>query len=134
MCKKIIIYSVISIFALVVLFLCFSYLKKNKVSEDSGRFCVYLIDLEGNIVDEKEIMYQKGDTLVGILEEEFNNFVMSNNGFLHSIGDLEEEKTHKKWIYISIILDDEYSNKGLSQITLKDGMVIKFILEEYLYE
>lgn len=131
--KKIILYYAISIIALVVLFSCFAYLKKDKASKDSGSFYVYLIDLEGIVVDKKEIMYQKGDTLVDVLKVEFDNFNMNNNGFLHSIGSLEEEKTQEKWIYISIILDDEYSNKGLSQISLKDGMVIKFILEEYLY-
>lgn len=131
--KKIILYCVISIIALVMLFSCFVYLKKDKTSKDSGSFYVYLIDLEGIVVDKKEIMYQKGDTLVDVLKVEFDNFNMNNNGFLHSIGTLEEEKTQEKWIYISIILDDEYSNKGLSQISLKDNMVIKFILEEYLY-
>lgn len=131
--KKIILYCVISIIALVMLFSCFVYLKKDKASKDSGSFYVYLIDLEGIVVDKKEIMYQKGDTLVDVLKVEFDNFNMNNNGFLHSIGTLEEEKTQEKWIYISIILDDEYSNKGLSQISLKDNMVIKFILEEYLY-
>ena len=53
-------------------------ISRHFASKSEGQIQVRLIDLEGNITKEKEIEFDKGDSLQYLLEENFDNVVIEN--------------------------------------------------------
>lgn len=132
--NKKVIYILSSIFGLVALLLAVLLINKNFISKDIGNITVSLIDENGIVLDIKEISYKENDKLVDLLDENFENFSLGDDGFLDSIGTLEGYSTSTSLFYISIVVDGEYSNYGLRQLEFRNGMEISFVLEEYKYE
>ena len=127
--KKLILYISLTIFSLIILVGSYFLLNKNFNSVDEGKIEIILINLDGEEICKKEIKYSKNETLKEILENNFNHVVIEN-GMLMSIGELKTESDYKP--YISILINDEESSKGILQIEFKDGMKITF--KEVIYE
>lgn len=105
---------------------------RNVTSDVIGTFEVKLIDVENEVADEKTISFEKDDTLVELLKEEFDPFVIKD-GYVSSIGELKEYTLGNTLYYISLIVDGEYSTVGVNSIKLVDGLEISFVMEQYSY-
>lgn len=115
MLKKIIITIVgVSLLAGLVVFVSI-----NPKANDDGQCLILVYDEE--LVYEKNLNFQKGQTLFELMNENFT-IVMEGNVIL-SIDDVKTDFVND---YIAIYINDLYANKGIRQIELKDKDVIKF--------
>lgn len=100
-------------------------------SKADGSIQVEVIDLEQNVLQDKSVDFMEGDTLVDLVEENFDN-VTIDNGMLMTIDELT---TPEDWSsFICIYVDDEMSDVGINDIVVKDGMKVSFIMTEFNYE
>ena len=122
---------VLTIISLLVLVLGSLYLSNNFTSKTQGDVLIELIDIDGNISDSRRIDYQKGDTLVSLIESNYDN-VLIENGMLMTIEDFE---TASDWsTFISIYVNDEMSMVGINDIEFDDNTKVSFIMTEFVYE
>ena len=99
--------------------------------EDQDSITVSYVDVEGETVDEKEIPFDEDDTLVGLMEDNFEN-VSVEYGMIMT---LEDYETPDDWsTFLCIYVDDEMSEVGIEDIELVDGMEVSFVVTEYSYE
>lgn len=93
---------------------------------------------QGEVLSTDDIYYKEGDTLIDLLEEKYKGTFKVKEGqygaYITSIGDIEEKKEDNILYYISIYVNDEYANSGISTLSFKDKDVIKFKLEKYEYQ
>lgn len=128
--KNRILTMILSLVGVIVFVIASVMVSRQFASKSDGQIQVQLIDLEGNITKEKEIEFDKGDTLQYLLEENFDNVVIEN-GMLMSI---ENFITPLDWsTFISIYVDNEISPVGLLDIEFKDGTLISFVMTEFIY-
>ena len=122
---------VLTIISLLVLVLGSLYLTNNFTSKTKGDVLIELIDIEGNISDSRQIEYQEGDTLVSLVESNYDN-VLIENGMLMTIEDFE---IASDWsTFISIYVNDEMSMVGINDIKFDDNTKVSFIMTEFVYE
>ena len=120
----------VTVVAVVVLALGVVAISGNFTSKGLGEIQVELVDLEGN-KESKTIVFNEGDTLVSLIEENFENVVIEN-GMVMSI---EDFTTASDWsTFISIHVDDVESMVGIKEIVFTDGTKISFIMTEFVYE
>lgn len=120
----------VTVVAVVVLALGVVAISSNFTSKGLGEIQVELVDLEGN-KESKTIVFNEGDTLVSLIEENYDNVVIKD-GMLMSI---EDFTTASDWsTFISINVDDEMSTVGIKEIEFTDGTKISFIMTEFIYE
>lgn len=99
--------------------------KKN--ADSDGSFKVELVDLEG-VKEEKTIAFKTGDSLVVLLDENFDNFVVEGTALM-SIGNLY---TAKDWNpYIAIYVDGQYGSVGIKEQSIYDGMILTLKMETF---
>ena len=128
--KNRILTMILSLIGVIVFVVASVMVSRHFALKSEGQIQVKLIDLEGNITKEKEIEFDKGDTLQYLLEENFDNVVIEN-GMLMSI---ENFTTPLDWsTFISIYVDNEISPVGLLDIEFKDGTLISFVMTEFSY-
>ena len=128
--KNRILTMILSLIGVIVFVVASVMVSRHFALKSEGQIQVKLIDLEGNITKEKEIEFDKGDTLQYLLEENFDNVVIEN-GMLMSI---ENFTTPLDWsTFISIYVDNEISPVGLLDIEFKDGTLISFVMTEFIY-
>ena len=105
-------------------------MKDNFTSTSLGTIQIELVDLDGNSTS-KSIPFEQGDTLVSLLEANYENVVVEN-GMLMTIENLT---TAADWSYfISIYVNDEMSMVGVMEIAFEDQMKISFVMTEFVYE
>lgn len=131
MCKKIV-YIISSVFALVVLFFAICLLNKGLGSKQNGKVYITLIDIDQNVLLTETIEFKEGDSLPSLLDEKFDNFDFSD-GYVKAIGSLSEYSNEVGLYYISLYVNDQYSELGISMIELENEMKITFKMEEYLW-
>ncbi len=122
---------VVSVIALCLLALCFSIMSSSFNATDLGTIDVELINLENEVISEKEISFNEGDELVSLIEDNFDN-VTFKDGMIMSIESFETPDDYS--VFISIYVDDKMSEVGLKDIKYKDGTKISFILTEFNYD
>lgn len=122
---------VLSVVALCLLILCGSLISSSFNAANLGSINVEVVDLDKTMISQKELSYEEGDTLVSLIEENFNNVVM-DNGMLMSIETLETPEDFSK--FICIYVDDKMSEVGIEDIQFNDGTKIKFELTEFNYD
>ena len=129
--KKLILTIVLSVVAVIIFIGAYLMLSKDYTSDSDGEILVTLVDLDGNVVKEKTIKFNEGDTILPLLEANFSNVVMEN-GMLMTI---ETLTTPSDWSsYICIYVDDEMSMVGLLDIAFTDGTKLSFVMTEFVYE
>ena len=122
---------IVTIIAVVVLVAGIFALSKSFSSKKDGTIEVEIVNLEGKTINDKSIDYQTGDTLVSLLESNFDN-VKVEDGMLYTIDELT---TPEDWsTYICIYVDDQMSQVGIEEIQFKDGTKISFVDTELNYE
>ena len=126
--KKLAIYIPLTIISIIILVASYFFIYKKYVTKEEGKIEVVLVDLDGTVVSEKEIEFEKNDTLEKLLKENYSNVVIKD-GMLMSI---DKFTTPTDWSrYISIYVDDEISNYGVLDIKFIDGTKISFVMVEY---
>ncbi len=122
---------VLTIIALVVLVLGGMVFSKTFSSTSDGSITVELVELDGSLKSSKEIEFKKGDQLLTLIEENYENVVIEN-GMLMSI---DTFTTASDWsTFISIDVNGEASMVGLNEIEYEDGMIISLKMTEFIYE
>ena len=117
-----IIVSIIAVIVLVVGIVVF--INNTTTSKINDSITVEVIDINGQLIKEKVIEYNKDDTLVNLIENNFNN-VLIENGMLMSI---ESLTTPEDWsTFICIYINDEMSKYAIDEMTFNNGDKISFI-------
>ena len=100
-------------------------------AKGDGVITVRVEELDGTVLSEKEIEFYEGDTLIKLIEENFNNVVVDNG----MIMEIETYKTPSDWsTFLSVYVDDKMSEVGLKDIVYSDGMKITLKVTEFIYE
>lgn len=90
----------------------------------TGKVTIEIVGLENNILDTKELEFSINQTLIELLEDNYQ--IIIEKGMLIKIDDLHTLDTTKE--FIKIYVNDQTSLSGITSITLKDGDKISFIL------
>ena len=121
----------VTMVAIVVLIVGVYAISNSFTSTSLGTIQVELVNLDGQVTSEKEIAFKEGDTLVGLLEQNYEN-VLVQDGMVMSIADFT---TAEDWsTFISIYVDDEMSMVGILDIEFTDGTKISLVMTEFIYE
>ena len=116
----------VALLVVVVFFLVDSFSAKG-----DGVITVRVEELDGTVLSEKEIEFYEGDTLIQLIEENFNNVVFDNG----MIMEIETYKTPSDWsTFLSVYVDDKMSEVGLKDIVYVDGTKITLKVTEFIYE
>jgi hypothetical protein len=103
-------------------------LAKREEAKDNGTITIELIDLENNVLSTEYHNYKAGDTLFKILDDnydiEYENSVFG--GYIIKIDSLHAP--NKNELFIKILVNDEFSTVGVSQIKLENKLKVTFIL------
>lgn len=127
--KNLILKITLSVVALGVLVLGIILLHSSFKPDYDGIITVEVVGLDGSTIKEKEIEFNEGDLLIDLIEHNFNN-VTYQNGMIMSI---EDYNTPIDWsTFLSIYVNDEMSEVGLSDIKFIDGTKISLIITEYI--
>ncbi len=127
--KKILIMIVSTVIAIGVIIGSYVLIAKPFEAKYDGNITVEVLDLEGNTIKSKEIGFIEGDTLVSLVEANFDN-VLIKDGMIMNIEDYE---TPSDWsTFLSIYVDNEMSMVGILDIVFKDGTIISFRITEYI--
>lgn len=122
---------VLSIVAVLVLAFGIFYFTAPKTAESLGTVNVELVDLEGEQIKAVETEFAPEDTLVGIVEENFENVVIENGMILA----MEDYVTPEDWsTFLCIYVNEEMSNVGIADIVLEDEMTVSFVVTEFVNE
>lgn len=129
--KNLILKIVLSVIGIFILVVCGIILSKSFISSSDGVIIVELIDLEGEIIKEEEIEFNIGDSLVTLIENNFDN-VKFDNGMLMEI---ENYVTPSDWsTFISVFVDGKTSMVGISDIEFKNNTKISLVITEFIYD
>ncbi|MGI6781664.1 MAG: DUF4430 domain-containing protein [Acholeplasmataceae bacterium] len=126
--RNLIIKIISSIIALGLIITSFVFLSKREEAKHSGTITVELIDIDNTLLSTDEINFKKGDTLLGLLEANYEvEYQMETFGaFIIRIGDLYAPNRFETFIKIEV--NGVMSSVGVSSIKLVDQMRITFRL------
>ena len=105
-------------------------INNSRLANTKGSVTIELVDLDEKIVSSNKIRFKEEDSLVSIVSNNYEN-VTIENGMLLSIEDFTTDTVNWRY-YISILVNGDYSNFGINDIELVDGMIITFKLVEYI--
>ena len=98
-------------------------------SKADGEIQFVYVDVEGKTVIDEKLEFNEGQTLVEILQENFDNVVVENG----MIMTFEDYVTPADWSsYICIYVNDEMSMVGIMDIEFEDDTKISFVITEYV--
>ena len=127
--KKLIIKIVLSVVCVAVIMLIAIAARNAFVSKADGEIQVVYVDVEGNTISEKQIEFKEGDTLIGLLQDNFKNVTL-NDGMIMTF---EDFVTPTDWSqFITIYVNDEMSMVGILDIKFEDGTKISLVITEYV--
>ena len=126
--KKLILKIIYSIIALGLIITVFVMLAKREEAKDNGTITIELIDLENNVLSTKNHNYKVGDTLFKILDD---NYDIEYENSVFGVYIIKIDSLHapnKNELFIKILVNDEFSTVGVSQIKLENKLKVTFIL------
>ena len=127
--KKLIIKMVLSIICFFALTFIVIASKNAFESKADGEIQVVYVDVEGNTISDKIIKFKEKDTLVKLLQDNYNNVVIENS----MIMSFEDFNTPSDWSqFISIYVNDEMSMVGILEIEFENNTKISLIITEYV--
>ena len=111
-------------------------------AEGLGQITFELYDSEGSIVATKEVSYQSGDTLLGLLMDEFTVYCQDEQGSPSETCDyvgpygtyimgLDDVHAFENGTYIAFYINGEYAMTGIDVTNIEDGFVYQFKYETY---
>lgn len=132
MSKKlnIILTIIISLIACIGIVFTIIFINNPDFAKTKGTVTIELVDLDDKKVLSKDINFKEKDTLVSIVSDEFDN-VLIENGMVITIEEFTTDTIN--WsVYISILVNGEYSMVGINDIELVDELIVTFKMEEYI--
>ena len=132
MSKKlnIILTIIISLIACIGIVFTIIFINNPDFAKTKGTVTIELVDLDDKLVLSKDINFKEKDTLVSIVSDEFDN-VLIENGMVITIEEFTTDTLN--WsVYISILVNGEYSMVGINDIELVDELIVTFKMEEYI--
>ncbi len=103
-----------------------------------GTIIIKIENENGEVLSEKEVNFLKGDSLVDLVNKEYNGQIEYSNGdygmYLTKIHEIREVREQTYMLYISILKNGEYSEFGISNLPFEDGDIITFKLVRYDFE
>lgn len=115
---------ILSIFAIIGIGVSSYYIYRHYEPENGGVISIEIIELDGTLANKKSIEFEDGDSLVTLLNENFENVVIET-GMIMSIDSLT---TPADWsTFICIYVDNEMSQVGILDIEFENGTLISFI-------
>ncbi len=128
--NKTLVKIIATVIALAVIVFAGLKLKDSYLINSDGKIEVLIVNLENVEIKHKTIRFREGDTLVKLLEDNFDNVLMKD-GMLMNIETLE---TPADWSsFICIYVDDKMSEVGIEQIKFTDGTKISLVMTELVY-
>lgn len=126
--KKLTLKIIYSIIALGLIITGFVMLAKREEAKDNGTITIELIDLENNVLSTEYHNYKAGDTLFKILDD---NYDIEYENSVFGVYIIKIDSLHapnKNELFIKILVNDEFSTVGVSQIKLENKLKVTFIL------
>ena len=126
--KKLILKIIYSIIVLGLIITGFVMLAKREEAKDNGTITIELIDLENNVLSTEYHNYKAGDTLFKILDD---NYDIEYENSVFGVYIIKLDSLHapnKNELFIKILVNDEFSTVGVSQIKLENKLKVTFIL------
>lgn len=123
--KKQILYLVLGLLAIVICIVGILFIQKTFTAKGDGSIQIEVVDVNEEIIKSKKITYNDGDTLVSLVEDNFDNVTITT-GMLMTI---ETLTTPSDWsTFICIYINGEMSNEGINDLGFSDGDKISFIM------
>ena len=132
--KELILNLVVTFIGIVVVALVGVFLLKENTSDTKGDITIEVINLNGEKVINDEISFKEGDTLLGLLKENYE--LRSDDSYGSTfIYDIDDVKTGND-TFLGIYVNDEMSMVGVDLIELEDGLIVSFrvTIIDYDYE
>lgn len=125
---------ILSVVAIAILALCIVVGRNSFASKYDGKIIVEVVDIDEKVIKKQEIKFMKGDTLVKLISDNFDNVEVTGEGEWQMIQRIESIENASDWsTYISIYVDDVESPVGIASIEFADGTKISFKLIENPY-
>ena len=132
--KELIFKIVVTVIGIVVVALVGIFLLRENTSDTKGDITIEVINLNGEKVINDEISFKEGDTLLGLLKENYE--LRSDDSYGSTfIYDIDDVKTGND-TFLGIYVNDEMSMVGVDLIELEDGLIVSFrvTIIDYDYE
>ena len=132
--KELIFKIVVTFIGIVVVALVGIFLLRDNTSDTKGDITIEVINLNGEKVINDKISFKEGDTLLGLLKENYE--LISDDSYGSTfIYDIDEVKTGND-TFLGIYVNDEMSMVGVDLIELEDGLIVSFrvTIIDYDYE
>ena len=125
--KKLVLSVVLSVILVVVMLTAIYFITKEFTPDYDGTITVEVIGLNNEVVKSKEIEFNKGDKLVDLVAENFDNFIVENSEYGAYIVNIENIiKAEDSYVYVAIYVNGEYASSGLDTLEFNDGDKITF--------
>jgi hypothetical protein len=132
--KELILKLVVTFIGIVVVALVGIFLLRENISETKGNITIEVIDLNGEKVIDDKIPFKEGDTLLGLLKENYELRSDDSYGstFIYDIDDVKMGND----TFLGIYVNNEMSMVGVDLIELQDGLIVSFrvTIIDYDYE
>ena len=132
--KELVFKIVVTFIGIVVVALVGIFLLRDNTSDTKGDITIEVINLNGEKVINDKISFKEGDTLLGLLKENYE--LRSDDSYGSTfIYDIDEVKTGND-TFLGIYVNDEMSMVGVDLIELEDGLIVSFrvTIIDYDYE
>jgi hypothetical protein len=132
--KELMLKLVVTFIGIVVVALVGIFLLRENISETKGNITIEVIDLNGEKVIDDKIPFKEGDTLLGLLKENYE--LRSDDSYGSTfIYDIDDVKTGND-TFLGIYVNNEMSMVGVDLIELQDGLIVSFrvTIIDYDYE
>ena len=132
--KELILKLVVTFIGIVVVALVGIFLLRENISETKGDITIEVINLNGEKVINDKISFKEGDTLLGLLKENYE--LRSDDSYGSTfIYDIDDVKTGND-TFLGIYVNNEMSMVGVDLIELQDGLIVSFrvTIIDYDYE
>ena len=129
--KKLVLKLILTVAAIAVLIAAIIIIRNATTAHSAGTIVVEYVGVDNQVIKSKEIDYYEGDTLVKLVQENFENVVIEGT----MVMGIEDYTTPGDWsTFIGIRVNGEESMVGITEIQLQDGLVVSLVITEFIYE
>ena len=129
--KKLVLKLILTVAAIAVLIAAIIIIRNATTAHSAGTIVVEYVGVDNQVIKSKEIDYYEGDTLVKLVQENFENVVIEGT----MVMGIEDYTTPSDWsTFIGIRVNGEESMVGITEIQLQDGLVVSLVITEFIYE
>ena len=129
--KKTILKIILTVVAVGVLIGAIILVRQATIAKSEGTVVVEYVNVDGQVIKTKEIDYYEGDTLVKLVQENFDNVVIEGTMIMA----IEDYTTPSDWsTFIGIKVNGEESMVGITDIPLENNMTVSLVITVFVYE